>query len=54
MRYILLILMLCFAAACSTPANLPLATDNSGVDDEKRLWQRSEDEQKVLTRSGLI
>jgi len=54
MKYILLILMLCFAAACSTPANLPLATDNSGVDDEKRLWQRSEDEQKVLTRSGLI
>jgi predicted Zn-dependent protease len=54
MRYILLILMLCFAAACSTPANLPLATDNSGVDDEKRLWQRSEDEQKVLTQSGLI
>jgi beta-barrel assembly-enhancing protease len=54
MRYILLILMLCFAAACSTPAKLPLATDNSGVDDEKRLWQRSEDEQKVLTRSGLI
>ena len=54
MRYILLILMLCFAVACSTPGNLPLATDNSGVDDEKRLWQRSEDEQKVLTRSGLI
>ncbi|MFH1293352.1 MAG: M48 family metalloprotease [Pseudomonadota bacterium] len=54
MRYILLILMLCFAAACSTPANLPLATDNSGIDDEKRLWQRSEDEQKVLTQSGLI
>ena len=54
MRYILLILMLCFAAACSTPANLPLATDNSGVDNEKRLWQRSEDEQKVLTQSGLI
>jgi len=54
MRYILLILMLCFAAACSTPANLPLATDNSGVDDEKRLWQRSEDEQKLLTQSGLI
>lgn len=54
MRYILLILMLCFAAACSTPANLPLATDNFGVDDEKRLWQRSEDEQKVLTQSGLI
>lgn len=54
MRYILLILMLCFAAACSTPAKLPLATDNAGVDDEKRLWQRSEDEQKVLTQSGLI
>jgi len=54
MRYILLILMLCFAAACSTPANLPLATDNSDADDEKRLWQRSEDEQKVLTQSGLI
>lgn len=54
MRYILLILMLCFAAACSTPSNLPSATDNSGVDDEKRLWQRSEDEQKVLTQSGLI
>ncbi|MCK5724800.1 MAG: hypothetical protein KAI84_19855, partial [Gammaproteobacteria bacterium] len=54
MRYIVLILMLFFAAACSTPANLPLATDNSDVDDEKRLWQRSEDEQKVLTRSGLI
>jgi predicted Zn-dependent protease len=54
MRYILLILMLCFAVACSTPANLPLATDNSGVDDEKRLWQRSEDEQEVLTQSGLI
>jgi predicted Zn-dependent protease len=54
MRYILLILMLCFAAACSIPANLPLATENSSVDDEKRLWQRSEDEQKVLTQSGLI
>ena len=54
MKYVILILMLCFVAACSTPANLPLATDNSGVDDEKRLWQRSEDEQKVLTRSGLI
>jgi predicted Zn-dependent protease len=54
MRYILLVLMLCFAAACSIPANLPLATENSSVDDEKRLWQRSEDEQKVLTQSGLI
>ena len=54
MRYILLILMLCFAAACATPSNLPLATENSSVDDEKRLWQRSEDEQKVLAQSGLI
>ena len=54
MRYILLILMLCFASACATPANLPSATDNSGVDDEKRLWQRAEDEQRVLTQSGLI
>jgi len=54
MRYILLILMLCFAAACATPSNLPLATENSGVDDEKRLWQRSEDEEKGLAQSGLI
>ncbi len=54
MRYILLILMLCFVAACSTPTNLPLATGNFGGDDEKRLWQRSEDEQEVLTESGLI
>ena len=54
MRYFLLILVLCFAAACSTPANIPLATDNSCVDDEKSLWQRSEDEQKVLTQSGFI
>jgi len=54
MRYIVLILILCFAAACTTPSNLPLAKENSGADDEKRLWQRSEDEQKMLAQSKLI
>ena len=54
MRYIVLILTLCFAAACATHSIPPLATENSGADDEKRLWQRSEDEQKALAQSGLI
>ena len=55
MRYIFCILMLFFLAACSSTTPLPLVTEDfRDENDEKRLWQRSEDEQKVLNESGLI
>lgn len=55
MRYSPLILMLCFVASCSSSKPLPLITEDFRVeDDEKRLWQRAAEEQKVLNESGLL
>ena len=55
MRYILLVLMLFFLVGCTSTDPLPLIKEDFRVEnDEKRLWQRSEDEQKVLNESGLI
>ncbi|UCF82273.1 MAG: M48 family metalloprotease [Desulfobacteraceae bacterium] len=55
MRYIVFILTLFCLSACSSTAPIPLVTEDfRDENDEKRLWQRSEDEQKVLNESGLI
>jgi predicted Zn-dependent protease len=50
---LIFLLSLVFAGCAST--NLPPVTqDFRFEEDEKRLWLRSEEEQKVLNRSGLI
>ncbi len=55
MRFIALILTLCFmAAGCLTTTLPPVTEDFRPGDDEKRLWERSKEEQKVLNESGLL
>lgn len=41
-------------AGCATTNLPPVTQDFRFEEDEKRLWLRSEEEQKVLNRSGLI
>lgn len=56
MRYIILALLLYFFFVGCATTNLPPVTSQNFIfeDDEKRLWLRSEEEQRVLNRSGLI
>ena len=55
MRYVLSILVVCVTVVCFSTTNAsPLAREAFVVEeDEKRLWQRSEEEQQVLDGSGL-
>ncbi len=56
MRYLTIHLVLCFLiAGCATTKLPPVTADNfSFQDDEKRLWHRSEEEQRILNKSGLV
>ncbi len=56
MRHTILIsLLFIIVTGCAT-TNLPPVTDQSFLfeEDEKRLWNRSEEEQKILNKSNLI
>jgi len=55
MRYFFLLLILCSLTAGCLTTSLPPVTEDFGLeDDEKRLWQRSKEEQRVLNNSGLV
>ena len=55
MRSVGLILFLCILfAGCATTSLPPVTQDFKFEEDEKRLWLRSEEEQKVINYSGLI
>jgi predicted Zn-dependent protease len=55
MRLIALSLLFCFLImGCATTSLPPVTKDFRLEDDEKRLWLRSEEEQKVIYRSGVI
>jgi predicted Zn-dependent protease len=55
MRYTVLALFLSFLiAACATTSLPPVTKDFKPEEDEKRLWLRSEEEERALSRSGVI
>ena len=55
MRHWLQMLLLGWmAVACATTSLPPVTKNFIPEEDEKRLWLRSEEEQRVLNRSGLI
>jgi predicted Zn-dependent protease len=55
MRYAVLLLFLSFMiTGCATASLPPITKDSKFAEDEKRLWLRSEEEQKALSRSGII
>jgi len=55
MRHIVLVWVLSFMlTACATTSLPPVTKDFKFEEDEKRLWLRSEEEQKALDRSGII
>ncbi len=55
MRCIRLAMFLCIIlAGCATTSLPPVTQDFRFEEDEKGLWLRSEEEQKVINRSGII
>ena len=55
MRGVLGILLLgCMAVACATTSLPPVTKNFVPEEDERRLWLRSEEEQRVINRSGLL
>lgn len=55
MKYMIFVLLLFFIfAGCATTSLPPITQDFKFEEDEKRLWLRSEEEQKVLNKSGLL
>jgi predicted Zn-dependent protease len=56
MRYVVLLIMLCFIfAGCATTELKPVTTNGFLFEeDEMGLWLRAEEEQKVINESGLI
>lgn len=55
MSFIGFVFLFCFAlAGCATTSLPPVTQDFKFEEDEKRLWLRSEEEQKVINRSGVI
>jgi predicted Zn-dependent protease len=55
MRYAVLVLFLSFMiTGCAATSLPPVTKDFKFEEDEKRLWLRSEEEQKALNRSGII
>ena len=55
MRSIILSLLFCLlVAGCATTSLPPVTKDFRLEDDERRLWLRSEEEQRVINRSGVI
>jgi beta-barrel assembly-enhancing protease len=56
-KSLFVVLMLClFVASCATTAVEPITGRQPLAlhDDEKRIWLRSEEEEKVLLKSGLV
>jgi hypothetical protein len=55
MKRVVLILLTCFITAGCTAASLPpVSGDFRLEEDEKRLFQRAREEEKVINESGLI
>jgi len=55
MKSIRLVFFLCvILAGCATTNLSPVTQDFRFEEDERRLWLRSEEEQKVINRSGVI
>jgi len=54
MRYLLFALSLLIFQGCATTNLAPISKNFMSEDDEKRLWARSEEEEDVLDKSGLI
>ncbi|MGD2127400.1 MAG: M48 family metalloprotease, partial [Desulfobacteraceae bacterium] len=54
-KYLLVTGMLCFMfLGCATEGVTPPPNELQKGDDERRLWQRAEAEQRVLNESGLV
>lgn len=54
MRYKALLLIIIFSIGCATPKLPPLSRNTVLEEDEKRLWTRAEEEQKILNTGGLL
>ena len=55
MKYLALILtVLCLAAACATPPPISVDQALSAGNDERMLWRRAQEEQKVIDNSGWL
>jgi predicted Zn-dependent protease len=55
MKFMVLSLLFCFCVISCATTSLPPVTKNLRLeDDERRLWNRSEEEEKVINRSGVI
>ena len=55
MKYLALILtVLCLAAACATPPPISVDEALSAGNDERMLWRRAQEEQKVIDNSGWL
>lgn len=54
-RYLLILLSICFVAvSCAITPPPSLEENLDAAEDEKRLWQRAEEEQAALESSGII
>lgn len=54
MRYLKIIVFIIILAGCATPRLQPLSKDTELEEDERRLWTRAQEEQKVLDTGGLL
>ena len=55
MKHLVLILtVLCLAAACATPPPISVDEALSAGNDERMLWRRAQEEQKVIDNSGWL
>jgi predicted Zn-dependent protease len=55
MKYLVLIVtVLCLAAACATPPPISVDKALSAGNDERMLWRRAQEEQKVIDNSGWL
>jgi outer membrane biogenesis lipoprotein LolB len=41
-------------AGCASSSLAPVGSETALEADEKRMWQRSEEEQRAIERSGLV
>jgi predicted Zn-dependent protease len=55
MKYLVLIVtVLCLAAACANPPPISVDKALSAGNDERMLWRRAQEEQKVIDNSGWL
>ncbi|OGP71745.1 MAG: hypothetical protein A2W09_05080 [Deltaproteobacteria bacterium RBG_16_50_11] len=54
MRYTVLAFISCLILGCATTRLPPVSQNFRLEDDERRLWLRSEEEEKALGRSGMV